>query len=76
MTWDYLDAVDEATEYLDDSDPLRTGEVSGLDIVRVDGRERETVWCYRHADKRPEKDLLQHWGFRPTQTWSRPGYAA
>lgn len=76
VTWDYLDAVDEAMDYLEECDPRRTGEVSGLDIVRVDGAGRETVWCYRHGDKRPEKDLVRHWGFRPTQTWSRPGYAA
>ena len=76
VTWDYLDAVDEAMDYLEECDPRRTGEVSGLDIVRVDGADRETVWCYRHEDQRPEKDLVRHWGFRPTQTWSRPGYAA
>jgi len=76
VTWDYLDAVDEAMDYLEECDPRRTGEVSGLDIVRVDGAARETVWCYRHENDRPEKDLVRHWGFRPTQTWSRPGYAA
>ena len=76
VTWDYLDAVDEAMEYLEECDPRRSGEVSGLDIVRVDDGQRETVWRYRHAEARTETDLLQHWGFRPTQTWSRPGYAA
>jgi hypothetical protein len=76
VTWDYLDAVDEAMDYLDECDPRRSGEVSGVDIVRVDDGERETVWRYRHGDTRPDTDLLQHWGFRPTQTWSRPGYAA
>jgi hypothetical protein len=76
VTWDFLDAVDEAMEYLDECDPRRSGEVSGLDIVRVDGGERERVWRYRHGEERPETDLLQHWGFSPTQTWSRPGYVA
>jgi len=76
LTWDYLDAVDEAMDYLDECDPRRSGEVNGLDIVRVDSGERETVWRYRHADERPDKDLVQRWGFHPTQTWSRPGYAA
>ena len=76
VTWDYLDAVDEAMDYLEECDPRRASEVSGLDIVRIEGEERETVWRYRHADERPEKDLVQHWGFSPTQTWSRPGYAA
>ena len=65
-----------AMDYLDECDPRRSGEVNGLDIVRVDNGERETVWRYRHADERPEKDLVQRWGFHPTQTWSRPGYAA
>jgi len=76
VTWDYLDAVDEAMDFLEESDPRRSGEVSGLDIVRVDGEHRETVWRYRHAEERQETDLVKHWGFRPTQTWSRPGYAA
>jgi len=76
VTWDYLDAVDEAMDYLEECDPRRTGEVSGLEIVRVDGGGRETVWCYRHEDHRAERDLVRHWGLRPTQTWSRPGYAA
>jgi nucleoside-diphosphate-sugar epimerase len=50
--------------------------VGGVDIVRVEGDQRETVWRYRHADERPETDLVKHWGFRPTQKFARPGYAA
>ena len=76
VTWDYLNAVDEAMDFIQESDPRGTGEVSGVDIVRVDGHERETVWCYRHCDERPEQDLLKRWGFQPTQTFARPGYAA
>jgi hypothetical protein len=76
VTWEYLDAVDEAMDYLEECDPRRTGEVSGIDIVRVDGDERETVWRYRHEPERSDQDLVERWGFHPTQTWYRPGYAA
>lgn len=41
-------AVDFAFDFLERRDPRREGAVSALEIVRVDGCERETVWTYSH----------------------------
>src|SRR5437763_12173621 len=74
---DYLEAVDAAFEYLDDHDPLRTGEVSGVEIIRVrDDDDRETVWRYGHSDVRPADDLTAAWGFDVTRAWFRRDAAA
>ena len=73
---DYLEAVDAAFAYLDEHDPQRTGEVSGVEIHRIRDEERETVWRYGHSEIRPPDDLMGMWGFDVTQAWFRPEAAA
>ena len=73
---DYLEAVDAAFAYLDEHDPQRTGEVSGVEIHRIRDEERETVRRYGHSEIRPPDDLMAMWGFDVTQAWFRPEAAA
>jgi hypothetical protein len=70
---DYLDAFDWALEFLQEHDPKREGKVSGLEIERVEGTDRKTVWAYRHeeSDLAPA-DLVARWGFDPTRHWHGP----
>jgi hypothetical protein len=73
---DYLEAVDAAFAYLDEHDPARTGEVSGVEIHRVREDATETVWRYGHSEIGPPADLMAVWGFDVTQTWFRRDAAA
>jgi hypothetical protein len=73
---DYLEAVDAAFAYLDEHDPARTGEVSGVEIHRVRDDATETVWRYGHSEIGPPADLMAVWGFDVTQTWFRRDAAA
>jgi hypothetical protein len=74
---DYLEAVDAAFAYLDEHDPARTGEVSGVEIHRVrDDDPSETVWRYGHSAVGPPADLTAVWGFDVTQAWFRRDAAA
>lgn len=73
---DYLEAVDAAFAYLDEHDPARLGEVSGVEIHRVRDEERETVWRYGHSEVQPPADLMAVWGFDVTRAWFRRGAAA
>ena len=41
---DYVQAVEFAFEFLQRRDPGREGIVHALEVVKVDGRHRETVW--------------------------------
>jgi len=70
---EYLDAFDWALDFLQEQDPKREGKVGGLEIERVEGTDRKTVWAYRHgeADLAPA-DLVAHWGFDPTRRWYGP----
>ena len=76
LALDYLEAVEAALDYLDEHDPLRSGEVSGIEIVRVGEEEREVVWRYGHSRTRPAEDLVRVFGFDVTRAWARPSPAA
>lgn len=70
---DFGGAVDFAFAFLERRDPGREGIVSALEIVRVAGAERETVWTYSHAQSRSvAPDLVRVWGFDPGQGWRSP----
>ena len=69
---DYPEAVEAALDYLDEHDPLRSGEVSGIEVHRVQGEEREVVWNYGHSRTRPAEDLVRVFGFDVTRAWARP----
>jgi len=72
-TADFGASVDFAFDYLERRDPRREGVVSALEIVRVSGSERETVWSYSHAQARSmARDLVRVWGFDPGRGWSSP----
>jgi hypothetical protein len=72
-TSDLGTAVDFAFDYLERRDPLREGAVSALEIVRVDGSERETVWTYGHSKATSSAgELVRLWGYDVTRVWSRP----
>jgi hypothetical protein len=72
-TFDYSLAVDFAFDYLERRDPDRQGVVSALEIVRVAGSQRETVWTYSYAKSRSiARDLVGVWGFHPGNGWSSP----
>jgi hypothetical protein len=72
-TADAGDAVDFAFEYLARRDPHREGIVSALEIVRVAGDERETVWSYTHSRASANaRNLTGIWGFDVTRPWSGP----
>jgi hypothetical protein len=72
-TVDFGTAVDFAFDYLERRDPGRRGVVIALEIVRVAGSRRETVWAYSHAQSRSiAQDLVGVWGFHPGSGWSSP----
>ncbi|HEU4449198.1 MAG TPA: hypothetical protein VFR63_04330 [Gaiellaceae bacterium] len=72
-TTDFGAAVDFAFDYLEERDPRRDGVVSALEIVRVAGSERETVWRYSHSEAiTGPRDLVRLWGYDVTRQWSRP----
>lgn len=72
-TSDFGAAVDFAFDYLERRDPRREGIVGALEIVRVAGSARETVWSYVHAPVpiRPG-DMTRVWGYDVTRSWSSP----
>ena len=61
-----------ALDYLDEHDPTRSGEVSGIEVVRAEGEEREVVWRYGHSRTRPADDLVRVFGFDVMRAWARP----
>ena len=65
-------AVDFAFDYLERRDPLREGAVSVLEVVRVEGPSRETVWRYSYAPAGSHGDPTRVWGFDVTRHWSGP----
>jgi hypothetical protein len=66
-------AVDFAFDYLERRDPGRQGVVHALEIVKISGSTRETVWSYRHAPSGSiARDLVGVWGFHPGRGWSSP----
>ena len=69
-TSDFGAAVDYAFDYLERRDPRREGIVGALEIVRVAGSARETVWSYVHAPApaRPG-DMTRVWGYDVTRSW-------
>jgi hypothetical protein len=69
---DYIQAVEFAFEFLQRRDPGREGVVHALEVVKVDGRQRETVWSYDHAHETTRLDPVRKWGFDVTRTWSGP----
>ncbi len=72
-TTDLGTAVDYAFDFLERRDPRREGAVSALEIVRVDGSQRETVWTYSHSKTSTSAgDLVRLWGYDVTRAWSRP----
>lgn len=72
-TTEFGTAVDFAFDYLERRDPSRQGVVSALEIVRVSGSRRETVWTYSHSQSRSiARDLVGVWGFHPGNGWSSP----
>lgn len=60
----FLEAADFAFEFVDDHDP------AGLEIQRVSGSARETVWMYSErraaAVAKSRKNLTETFGFDPT----------
>ena len=60
----FLEAVDYAAEWVEDTDP------DGIEIQRWDGATRETVWTYSDsraaAAARSRKGLAEMFGFDPT----------
>jgi len=60
----FLEAVDYAAEFVEDADP------DGVEIQRVDGQSRETVWTYSEsraaATAASRKGLAETFGFDPT----------
>ncbi|HSK17097.1 MAG TPA: hypothetical protein VK915_13150 [Gaiellaceae bacterium] len=73
QTEDVGDAVDFAFDYLARQDPQREGIVGALEIVRVAGDDRETVWSYSHSRATASaRDLTRIWGFDVTRPWSGP----
>jgi len=69
---DYVQAVEFAFEFLQRRDPRREGLVDALEVVKVDGLRRETVWSYDHAHEAARTDPVRKWGFDVTRTWSGP----
>jgi hypothetical protein len=66
----FLEAVDYAAEYVEDTDP------DGIEIQRADGQTRETVWTYTErraaATAAAKKGLAETFGFDPTLWGSAP----
>lgn len=75
-TTDYGAAVEYAFEYLQHRDPRREGDVSALEIVRVDSDgKRESVWQYSHSHQTTARaELVGHWGFDVTRRWHTPAW--
>jgi len=74
---DYLRAVDFAVDFIDANDPSRTGQVSALEITKVCDGRREQVWNYSSSSSpTAATDLVRHWGFDVTRSWSLPPSAA
>lgn len=70
---DFGTAVDFAFDFLAQRDPRREGAVSALEIVRVEGSRRETVWTYNHSrsDDLP-RNSVGVWGYDVTRSWRSP----
>jgi hypothetical protein len=66
----FLEAVDFAAEYVEEVDP------DAIEIHRVDGNARETVWTYSDsraaATAASKKGLAETFGFDPTLWGSAP----
>jgi hypothetical protein len=73
---DYVQAVEFAFEFLQRRDPSRSGLVSALEVVKVAGGRRETVWSYDHAQDTSRPDPVRKWGYDVTRTWSGPARPA
>jgi hypothetical protein len=72
-TVDFGAAVDFAFDFLDRKDPRREGTVSALEIVRVEGSRRESVWSYDHSRSHdPSRNTIGVWGFDVTRRWQGP----
>ena len=72
---DYDAAVEYESEYLSRNDPLREGKVEALEVVRVDGHDRDVSWAYRHGDETAAArgpSLLGKWGYDVSQNWRAP----
>ena len=69
---DYVQAVEYAFEFLQRRDPGREGIVHALEVVRVDGSHRETVWSYDHEREQARLDPVRKWGYDVTRSWSGP----
>jgi hypothetical protein len=69
---DYGQAVEYALDYLGRRDPRRTGAVGGLEVVKHDGGQRETVWTYNGAPEESRADPVRVWGFDVTRRWTGP----
>jgi hypothetical protein len=69
---DYVQAVEFAFEFLQRRDPSREGVVHALEVVKVDGRHRETVWSYDHDREQARLDPVRKWGYDITRSWSGP----
>jgi hypothetical protein len=70
---DFGAAVDFAFDFLERRDPRREGAVSALEIVRVDGSSRETVWNYSHSAACDlPRDPVGVWGCDVTRRWQGP----
>src|ERR671925_1429242 len=66
-------AVDFAFDFLERRDPRREGAVSALEIVRVEGSRRETVWNYQHsASVELPRNSVGVWRFDVTRRWQGP----
>lgn len=72
----FLDSAEYALEFLDEHDPKREGRVSALEILRVEGKKRETVWRYDHdGSQKGHQDPKEIWGF-DANAWRGPDRAA
>jgi hypothetical protein len=75
---DFLEAVDRATEWLEQEDPARTKKPS-LAIFATTGGIREQVWAYPpdsgESDTAEPKRLVELFGFNPV-TWNPQGGGA
>ena len=69
---DYVQAVEFAFEFLQRRDPSRVGIVIALEVVKVDGTRRETVWSYDHEGDNSRQDPVRKWGYDVTRSWSGP----
>ena len=70
---DFAAAVDFAFDFLERRDPRREGVVSALEIVRVEGSRRETVWSYEHSHAIDlPRNSVGVWGFDVTRPWQGP----